>query len=100
MGMNSRRIKNRAIEICESDDYEVARDVEFRIQIAELLGLHESALAAEIDEGEIQTFVDNFSTNFPDEDTWCMDKACGEYEDFQESKYEQMKDERMEREDG
>jgi len=96
MGINSRKIKNRAIEILESDDYNEARDVEFRIQFAELLGIHETKLIAEIDEGEIQTFIDNFSTNFPDEDTWAMDKACGEADEYGDQRYEEMKDRRYE----
>ena len=96
MGRYSNMIKSRACEL--SEGYENARDEAFREEFAELLGISETELIAEIDEGEIQTFIDDFAGRFPEEGDWAMGQAESEYEGYMDSKYEQMKDERWEKE--
>ncbi len=90
MGRNSRRIKDRAIEIYESDDYQEAKNTEFDQQLKDFLTADTETIVSEDD---IQGFLDSFT--FPDKDEWCMNKACGETEDAAEARYEQMKDERI-----
>ena len=96
MGRNSRKIKERAIEICEEGSYQETRDEEFDEQfINEFFSGNESDRET-LTEDDVQGFMDSFT--FPDEDEWCMDKACSEADDWADAKYEEWKDEKMERE--
>ena len=93
MGLNSRRIKDRACELAEG--YEEARDEEFYTQFFNEMfpqGVNTDLRKWRITEDDVQGFIDNF--DFIDEMDWALDKAEGEYEDAQDAKYQQMKDER------
>ena len=91
MGINSKRIKERAIEICESDDYQLAKDEEFHEYFCK--EIDESTKEFIWTEEEVQELINNFT--FPDEDEWCMEKACGEVDDYYDAKYEEEKDRKM-----
>lgn len=104
MGVNSRRIKERAAEICDSDDYQEAKDEEFHIQFQDMFMKSvntdfgsDFVIQDTLTENDVQGFLDSFT--FPDEDTWCMDKACGEYDDIGDQRMEEARDREMERED-
>ncbi len=98
----SRKIKDRAIEICESDDYQEARNEEFDTQFRDFLKeylptpqgrfRHDKKIEPII-EDDIQGFIDSFT--FPDENEWCMEKACNEVDDYYEAKFEEEKDRKI-----
>ena len=93
MGMNSRKMKDRACELAEG--YEEARDEafneEFRDFLTEIMEIESCDIFTE---DMIQGFLDSFT--FPEEGEWAMDKALNELEDIADQKYEQMRDERYE----
>ncbi len=91
MGFSSNKIKDRATEICESDDYQEAKDYEFNQQFRDMF--IEKGYLNSITEDDVQGFIDSFT--FPEEDEWCMNMACGEADDYFDAKYEEEKDRRM-----
>ncbi len=100
MGMNSNRIKNRATEICESDEYYEAKDEAFNEEFQnEFMKSVETKDGSNwimkdiITEDDVQGFIDSFT--FPDEDEWCMDKACSEADDWGDMKMEEERDRQM-----
>ena len=81
MGINSRRIKERAMEIYESGDYQEARDEAFNDELRDFLCDEEHVLnPGIITEEDIQGFMDSFT--FQDEMDWCYDKVDGELADI------------------
>ena len=91
MGRWSKKIKDRAIEISESDDYQKARDDAFDDQFRDFVS--ETKFPECITEDDVQGFLDSFT--FDDEDEWAMNKACNEVDDYYDAKYEEEKDRRM-----
>jgi len=96
MGMNSRKIKDRASELAEG--YEEARDEAFNEEFIDMFSgkAKGKTYIKTVTYDDIQGFLDSFT--FPEEGDWAMDQAQSEYEGYQDAKYEQMKDERWERE--
>ena len=90
MGRNSRRIKDRATELAEG--YEEARDEAFNEEFRDMFSQEKYVITEE----DLQGFLDSFT--FPEEGDWALDQAESEYEGYMDSKYEQMKDERWEKE--
>ena len=92
MGINSRQIKNRAMEILESDEHQEARDEEFSNQFIDFIKpmLYDNDV---ITEDDVQGFIDSF--DFPDEDEWAIDKACSEADDYGDMKMEEARDREM-----
>jgi len=99
MGINSKQIKERAMEICESNDYQEARDEELTQQFQDFISdivtinKYKECEITKITEDDLQGFIDSFT--FPDENDWCMEKACGEVDDYYDAKYEEEKDRKM-----
>ncbi len=93
MGLNSRRIKNRAMEILESDEYQEARDEEFDSQFRDFLSDSSGVLHTGIwTEDDLTGFIDSF--DFPTEEDYAMDKACSEADDYVDIKMQEAKDEK------
>jgi len=90
MGMNSRRIKDRACEL--SEGYEEARDDAFNDEFVEFIT--GTPTDDKLTYDDIQGFLDSFT--FQEEGEWAMDKALNELEDIADQKHEQMRDERYE----
>ena len=82
----TRDIKARAEEF--EDYYEEAREQEFDERLRDLMD------GITVNEDDVSGFVESFS--FKNIADWCWDKANAEYEDAQEAKYQQMKDEKDE----
>jgi len=95
MGINSRRIKERAMEICESDEYQEARDEAFDEELRDMFKhyFNEEEQKLIITYDDIQGFLDSFT--FPSENVWCMEKACGEADDYGDMKMEEERDRKM-----
>ncbi len=100
MGFSSNRIKDRATEICESDEYQEARDEafneEFQNEFMESVKTKDGSnwiMKDIITEDDVQGFIDSFT--FPDEGDWCMDKACSEADDWGDMKMEEERDRQM-----
>ena len=89
--MRTRDMKARAEESLE--EYDQARTEEFNNQFVNFLKSCNFP-QEQVDEDDIQGFMDSFQ--FPDEYEWAYDQAYSEYEDAQDAKYQQMKDERYE----
>ncbi len=87
MGMNSRRIKNRAMEF--EEEYDEAKADQFR---TELIDEMEGMEVEEMDIDFFQGFIDSFS--FMDVSDWCFMMVDNELADIGDAKYQQMKDER------
>ena len=51
-----------------------------------------------MEEDTIETFMSNFDRDYPDEDTWSWNKLDEEISGCEDARFEEMKDERMERE--
>ena len=92
MGINSRQIKDRAMEIFESDEYQEARNEEFNEQFRDFLSGNIEA-GSVFSEDDIQGFMDSF--DFPSEEDYAMGKACSEADEWADAKYEEMKERRM-----
>ena len=90
--MTARQMKDRACEL--SEGYEDVRDETFNDEFREFIQPYIAGIT--LTEDDVQGFLDSFT--FPEEGDWSMDKAQSEYEGYMDSKYEQMKDERWERE--
>ena len=83
MGINSKRIKDRASEILESGEYQEARDEEFDRQFKDILmpqGVNTNLEKWALTEDDVQGFMDSFT--FQDEMEWCFDKVDGELADI------------------
>ena len=99
MGRNSRRIKERAMEIEENGDYQNARDEAFESEFIEMFtsdiknSTPKTKMLTGITEDDVQGFMDSFT--FPEEDEWCMDKACSEADEWADSKMEEERDRKM-----
>jgi len=97
------RTKNYKAELEKlSDDYQDARDFEFTEQLTQFLSEYiyfpttNVVELKEITEDDLTGFIDSF--DFPEEWDWCMSEYESRLDTFQDAKYEEMKDERMERE--
>lgn len=118
MGINSRKIKERAAEICDSEDYDIAYMKELLENIGDEFGVetypyraakeHLDGLAPDdVNEDEFDSIASGLtdddydimmgiyqSFTFKDEVDWCMDKSISELDDIDEQKYQEWKDER------
>ena len=94
MGRYSNMIKSRACEL--SEGYEEARDEAFNEEFADMFATKLGRIKDDVTYDDVQGFLDSFT--FPEEGDWAMDQAQSEYEGYMDSKYEQMKDERWEKE--
>ena len=91
--MTARQLKDRACEL--SEGYEEAMKQDLRDTIEEYI---ESADVDSIYSDDIAERVEQWNDELPEEGDWALSQAESEYEGYMDSKYEQMKDERMERE--
>ena len=86
-------IKERCIELDESDEYQEARDEEFNNQLRDFLEIEPSEGFGPMTEEDVQGFLDSFT--FQDKYQWIYDKAESEAGDYADQAYEDYKDRRM-----
>ena len=93
MRQSTRQYKADLEEI--ADGYQEARDEAFNNEFVKFFA--ELIIEGNITEDDIQGFMDSF--DFPSESDWCADEYESRRDSFYDAKYEEMRDERMERED-
>jgi len=82
--------KRRIEEII--DGYGDARRKEFSAHLADFIDDYTENGVLEVDECEVQAFLDRFDSEYPDEDTWAWKKLDEEISDCEDQRYEEMKD--------
>jgi len=90
MGISSRQIKNRAIELL--DDYDDAMDEKFSDEFRDFI----KPMLADNDiitEADIQGFIDSFE--YPNENDWAFDKVDAELADIGDQQMELERDRKM-----
>ena len=87
MGINSRRIKDRAIEL--SEGYEDAMDDKFNDEFTDFLKTCNFP-QEQITQDDIQGFMDSFTT--PDEMDWAFEQVDNELADIGDQKYQEWKE--------
>ena len=91
MRQSTRQYKANLEEL--ADGYQEARDEAFNDEFYDEF-TDAGMLTTSLTEDDVQGFLDSF--DFPDEDDWAMASAESEYEGYMDSKYEEMRDERLE----
>ncbi len=85
MGMNSRRIKDRAIEF--EEEYDEAKADQFRTELTdEMKGME----VTEMDIDFFQGFIDSFT--FQDVSDWCFTQVDNELADIGDQQYQAHKE--------
>ncbi len=92
MGFSSKKIKNRAIEIIESGDFDEAMNEKFNDEFRDFIKpmLTDNDV---ITHDDVQGFMDSFTV--PDENEWAYEKVDAELADIGDQQYEEERDRKM-----